>query len=304
MMDQASSLRRMSGARTAAASPAARPAQRTAPRPHGTARSIAVTSGKGGVGKTNISLFLSMALASLHKNVLLFDADLGLANVHILLGQAPAHTLADVAAERCDIRDVLLQGPQGIDIIPGASGIRHMADMDALGLGKLQRSLASLDRDYDFIVMDTAAGIGSITTTFAARADIDILVFTPEPTSFTDAYAMAKTLYEEGADSIAGIVNMVRSDTEGHTTFDKLSTLVVQFLQKELKLLGIVPYDKTVPAHVRKQHLYDTALLRHPVYRRVLACARRLCGLPVPAHHGFFARLFAAGPTRTQEGTS
>lgn len=304
MKDQAYNLRKMaSGVADTAPQPAHTRAQSRLGTPANTrARSIAVTSGKGGVGKTNIALMLSTALASLNKKVLLFDADLGLANVHILLGRAPATTLAQVARDECDIKDVIIKGPQNIDIIPGASGIQQMANMDALGLGRMQRKLSSLEDNYHFIVMDTSAGIGAATTDFAAMADINVLVFTPEPTSFTDAYAMAKMLYECGAETILNVVNMVHSDKEGKETFDKLSAVVVKFLKRDMKLLGVLPFDRSISEHVRKQTVCADSHAKHKVYQRVHGFARRLCGYPTQKQAGFFARLFDTTATTQREG--
>lgn len=255
-------------------------------------RSIAVVSGKGGVGKTNIALFLSVTLARMKKRVLLLDADLGLANVHILLGTAPRLTLANAVKGECEIREIIWNGPNGIDLLPGASGIETMANIDQAGLSRLRQMLGALEQEYDFLIIDTAAGIGSSVTNLAAQADLSLLVMTPEPTSLADAYAMGKVLFEHGAGRIAVIVNMATSDREGMETFDRLAALVVRFLKKELVLYGMLPYDRDVSRYVKKQQLL---VLQNPtgiIAEKISAIARRILGLAPAGKTGFFTRLW------------
>ena len=181
-------------------------------------RSIAVTSGKGGVGKTNIALFLAVTIAAARKRVLLMDADLGLANVHILLGIAPEHNISHFIEGECGLEKVICKGPGGIDILPGASGLEKLANLDSGRLELLQKEFSKLERNYDFLLIDTGAGIGASVTQFASRADTALLVMTPEPTSLAEAYAMVKILYEKASQRIAVIVNMVSSEKEGVET--------------------------------------------------------------------------------------
>jgi flagellar biosynthesis protein FlhG len=255
-------------------------------------RSIVVTSGKGGVGKTNISLFLAVTLARMRKRVLLLDADLGLANVHILLGTAPRLTLANVVRGECEIGEIIGQGPNGIDLLPGASGIEAMANLDQTGLARLRGMLGTLEQNYDFMIIDTAAGIGSSVTQLALHADLPLLVMTPEPTSLADAYAMAKVLFEHGAERIAVIVNMATTDREGMETFDRLAALVVRFLKKQVVLYGTLPFDRNVSRYVKKQQLL---VLHDPggkLAEKNLAIARKISGLPPAKKTGFFTRVW------------
>ena len=254
---------------------------------------IAVTSGKGGVGKSNLSLMLAIALANLHKRVLLLDADLGLANVHILLGIAPKASIADLLNNDTEAGSVLVEGPGGIDILPGASGLESLANIEPLRLEILQRKLSALEERYDYCIIDTGAGIGRTVTAFCESADATILILTPEPTSLADAYAMVKVLYEKRSNPISVLVNMAASDAEGNEVFDKLNTLVVRFLKRPVVLLDIVPNDPEIPHMVRRQHVLLIDHPRRTASVRIGNTARRLGGMPVSAKkEGFFTRFF------------
>ena len=303
MSDQAQKLRELAqaGVFTAITAPAEAAAK---PR----CLSIAVTGGKGGVGKTNIALFLAVSLARMRKKVLLLDADLGLANVHILLGAAPRYNMSHVMRGECSIEAAVWKGPAGIDVLPGASGIEQMANLDRTGLARLQGMLGGFEQDYDFLIIDTAAGIGSSVTQFAIHADLPVLILTPEPTSLADAYATVKVLYEHGAQRIAAVVNMASSDREGAETFDRLNTLVVKFLHKGVQFYGSLPFDREVGRYIKRQQL---VVLEDPFGRfteKIQAVAWKLSGLPPSAERqGFFARLWnkarGDGPNYKQEPT-
>jgi flagellar biosynthesis protein FlhG len=256
----------------------------------GACRSVAITSGKGGVGKTNICLSLGISLSAMKKRVLVLDADLGLANIHILLGISPGRTLEHYVNTECRLDEVIIEGPEGVHILPGAIGIESMATIEPLRLGILTRELAALERGYDFMLIDTGAGIGSVATTFASMADTAILVVTPEPTSFADAYAMVKVLYKKQNMSVFVLVNMAADDADGKETFDRLNALVVRFLKRPLTCLGIVPFDKHVGIAVRRQSAIATVHPRTAFASRVQQAGRMLCGFPSPKSEGFFSR--------------
>jgi flagellar biosynthesis protein FlhG len=180
-----------------------------------------------------------------------------------------------------------------MEVLSGASGIEEMANLDRVGIGRLRSMLAGFERAYDFLIVDTAAGIGASVTQFATHADLPLLVLTPDPTSLADVYATVKVLYEHGAQRIAVIVNMAFSDREGTETFDRLNTLVVKFLQKGVFLFGCLPFDREVARSIKRQQL---VVLEDPLGRfseRIQAVAWKLTGLPQPAERrDFFTRLW------------
>ncbi len=259
---------------------------------HRICKSIAVTSGKGGVGKTIISLSLASALSFLNKKVCIIDADLGLANVHLFMGIMPKYNLFHLINEECSLPEIVTSVPLGFDIIPGASGFEQLANLDQLRLGILMRNLMELEGHYDYLIIDTGAGIGNITTKFASQADCAIIVVAPEPASFADAYAMVKILSEKKTGRLSIIVNMIGGEKEGKETFDMLNTLVVKFLGRRLDLIGMVPYDKQMPILLKRQKLFGPDTKGSLFSLHVRACARTLCGVQALTKDGLFKRLF------------
>jgi flagellar biosynthesis protein FlhG len=289
--DQAQHLRDM--ARNRSANPAEN-AGRIKTRKGSGCRSIAVTGGKGGIGKSNISLFLALSLSRLKQKVLVLDADLGLANIHILLGIAPKHNLAHMIRGECSVQDILYQGPEGITIIPGATGIEEMANLDATRMETLLRGLNEIENLYNYLVIDVGAGIGRTATQIGAFADTALLVLTPEPTALADVYATVKMLVSRGATKMLVLVNMAATEKEGQDIFEKLETLTKSFLNVKLECAGILPVDPDIPRLVRAQ---KNLLIEKPgsgFSRRIQNCARLLCGMP-PMNNdlGFFMRLFS-----------
>ena len=266
------------------------------PAPHSSSlcKSIAVTSGKGGVGKTNIALFLAITLAAARKKVLLVDADLGLANVHILLGVAPKHNISHFIEGTCTLDQVVFSGSGGIDILPGASGLEKMANLDQGRLEFFQHEFMRLENRYDFLIVDTGAGIGSTVTEFASRTDMTLLVMTPEPTSLADAYAMVKVLYEKGTSRIGTVVNMAASDRDGIETFDRLNALVIKFLKKPLEMLGTIPMNREISRYIRKQRIMILEKTHDQFSIRIQGVARKMIGLPIMQRQGFFGKLWCS----------
>jgi flagellar biosynthesis protein FlhG len=252
-------------------------------------KSISFVSGKGGVGKTNVSLYYAMSLASSGKKVLLLDADLGLANIHILLGIAPRQSIADVFENRCTIMDTLITGPFGISIIPGASGLESLANIDQNRLSFLINQFHELEKNYDFILIDTAAGIGASVINIAAKTDLAILMMTPDPTSLADAYAVVKLLYERGQRRIGTIVNMVMSEKEGMETFDRINAVVIKFLKEPLEFLGVLPMNRELQRFIRMQRLM-TEKRNDEFFLRVSKISKSLIGLVAIEKEGFFER--------------
>ncbi len=255
-------------------------------------KSVAVTSGKGGVGKSNLALLIATSLAAAKKRVVLLDADLGLANIHILLGMAPKKSLAHVIEAACPLEAIITATPGGFDLIPGASGIEKLANIDSGRLTMLQHDFSQLEKRYEILLVDTGAGIGSTVTQFASVVDLTLIVMTPEPTSLADAYAMVKVLSERTIQRIGVIVNMVSSDREGSETFDKLNALVVKFLKRPIEHFGTLPYYREVAQYVRKQRLLFIEKGNSVFVQRIQGISRRICGITTYTKKGFFERFW------------
>lgn len=219
------------------------------------ARVITITSGKGGVGKTSISLNLSLALASAGNRVCLFDADLGLANVNILTGIYPEYGLEEVFSGRMDLEEIMVMGVHGVDIIPGASGVKKMADLTATQARRLIDAFLELTA-YDYFIFDTSAGISAQVLAFCRASHEMVLVVTPEPTSLTDAYSLLKVLAREDSlpmPPVRVVVNQVKTGAAAKTAWAKLRQTVEKFLAIPVSPLGIVAQDPNVPIAVVSQ---------------------------------------------------
>lgn len=293
MTDQAQRLRELVKSHETLASKASREQFAAVPFVMKSTKSIAVTSGKGGVGKSSMALFLASTLSAMKKKVLLLDADLGLANVHIFLGIAPHKTIAHVIEGSCTLNETIVSGPGGFEIIPGASGLEKLANLDIGRLEQLRQEFSRLETNYDVLLIDTGAGIGTNVTQFAAKTDVALVVMTPEPTSLADAYAMVKVLYERGAHRVAIVVNMAASDRDGVETFDRLNALVVKFLKKPLDHFGTLLYNRDVSRYVRKQQLLELGKNNDQLVHRLQGICRRLIGLQRVEKTGFFGRFWS-----------
>lgn len=246
---------------------------------------IAVTGGKGGVGKTNVSVNLSLALANLGRKVVLLDADFGLANVDVLLGLHPKHTLADVMDGSCDLRDVLLAGPGGIRIVPASSGTQSMVEMTPVQHAGLIQAFSELGDNIDVLIIDTAAGIGDSVTSFVQAAQEVVMVVCDEPTSITDAYALIKLLNRNhGMTRFRVLANMAHSPQEGRNLFNKLVKVTERFLDDvTLQYLGAVPYDEMVRKAVQKQRAVYDAFPRAKSSLAFKGMAQKIDSWPLPS---------------------
>jgi len=217
-------------------------------------RTIAVSGGKGGVGKTSVSVNLALALADSGHRTLLLDTDLGLANVDVLLGLSPRFTLADVVAGRWSIEETVLTGPKGLMVVPAASGKRHMTELSPAEHVGLIRAFSDMDRPLDTMVIDTAAGLGDSVLTFCQAANDVIVVVCNEPASITDAYALIKVLSRErGVGRVHVLANMTRGSAEGRELFEKLSRVTGKFLDVTMNFLGAIPYDEWMRRAIQRQ---------------------------------------------------
>ena len=215
---------------------------------------IAVTGGKGGVGKTNVSVNLSVALADMGRRVVLMDADLGLANVDVMLGVKPKRNIVDVLSGECELSDVLVEVSENFSIVPASSGTQEMTALGAHEHAELIHAFSSLDNTLDVLVIDTAAGISDSVVSFVRAAQEVVVVVCDEPTSITDAYGLIKLLHRDyGLTRFRVLANMVRSEQEGRAMFGKLMTVTDRFLDVTLQYLGSIPFDENVRKAVRKQ---------------------------------------------------
>ncbi len=228
------------------------------PKEPSSARVITVTSGKGGVGKSNISLNLAIQLSQMGKRVVIFDADFGLANIEVMLGIRPKFNLSDLMFRGKTIPDIITEGPENISFISGGSGIQELARMTREQVMYLTKKLVELDSMADVIIVDTGAGIADNVLEFVVASSEVLIVATPEPTSITDAYALLKALnrkseFSKSEVSIKMISNRVKNESEGQLLYEKMSAVVDKFLNISLEYLGAIPEDDMIPRAVMKQ---------------------------------------------------
>jgi flagellar biosynthesis protein FlhG len=235
-LDQANGLRKMTSA---------------VPRP---VKVIAVASGKGGVGKTNITVNLGVALATQGKQVLLLDADLGLANIDVMLGLHPQYNLQHVLNGSKTLAEIIVEGPAGLKIIPAASGVQKMAELSPAEHAGMIQAFSEMEQHIDILLIDSAAGIADSVVSFTRAAQEVIVVVCDEPASITDAYAFIKLLSREYKVSRFHIIaNMCRTIQEGRELFNKISMVCDRFLEVNLDFMGIVPFDEDLRRAVKKQ---------------------------------------------------
>ena len=220
-------------------------------------RTIAVTSGKGGVGKTNIAANLAMIFRRYKKRVLLIDLDLGLANIDILLGLRPEYTLQDVIEGRKQMKDIILQGPDGIKFVPASSGIEELTSLSEKQKEALFKGFCDLDEELDIVIVDTGAGISSNVLSFVLASNEILLITTPEPTAITDAYAMIKALSRKKKDlNIKLLVNLSNSREEAELTMKKIASVTHRFLNINVQYLGYLLQDPNIPIAARLQRTF------------------------------------------------
>jgi flagellar biosynthesis protein FlhG len=215
---------------------------------------IAVTGGKGGVGKTSVSVNLSVALAQMGRRVALLDADLGLANVDILLGLNSKHNLEDVLAGTHTLSEVMLTGPAGIRIIPASSGTQHMSQLSAMEHAGLIHAFSEISEQIDVLIIDTAAGISDSVISFVRAAQEVLVVVCDEPSSITDSYALMKLLNRDyGLTRFRVLANMTRTPQEGQNLFNKLTLVTERFMDATLQFVGSIPFDDGMRKAIQRQ---------------------------------------------------
>lgn len=271
--DQASSLRRMNQSRLI--------------------KVIAVTGGKGGVGKTNVTLNTAISMAKQGKRVMVLDADLGLANVDVMLGLRVEKNLSHVLSGECTLDDVLVEGPHGVLIAPATSGTQSMTELTPTEHAGLIRAFSELRSQIDVLIVDTAAGISDMVLSFSRAAQDIMVVVCDEPTSLTDAYALIKILNREhGVFKFKIIANMVRNMREGQELFAKLSKVTGRFLDVALELVATIPYDENIRNSVRKQRAIVDAYPASPAAVAIKNLSQQALSWPIPAQPGGHLEFF------------
>lgn len=268
-MDQADSLRELVGRRAPPSQPL---------------RVVAVTSGKGGVGKTHLACNLAVLAARTGRRVLVVDADLGLANADIVLGIAPHYHLGHLLDGSAPLDDVLAEGPHGVRVLAASTGVQELTQLDDGQKLRLVSALDALEDRFDLVLIDCGAGIGDNVLFFAGAAQEALLVISPEPTSLTDAYAAVKVLSQQaGVERFSVIVNPVPTEAHGREAFQKLTSVTDRFLTARVSFLGHVPRDENLQRALMAQRPVVELFPRSPVSRALEPIARHLLERPPPA---------------------
>jgi flagellar biosynthesis protein FlhG len=283
-MDQAEGLRTiMSGRKVPAGSPGGNGGEGRSRQAAGqNPLVLSIASGKGGVGKTNIVANLGLALARSGKRVLVLDADLGLANIDIVLGLTPRYTLEHFLSGRKKLQDILIPGPEGMLILPASSGVPELVDLNETQKICLLNEMDQLSQRIDWLLIDTGAGISTNVLYFNLAAQESIIVATPEPTSITDAYALIKILAtRHQKKNFLILVNAAAGDGEAREVFRKISLVADRFLSSvSLDYLGFIPFDKHIPAAVRKQQALLEIFPQSPAGKSFADLSRLLLDRP------------------------
>jgi flagellar biosynthesis protein FlhG len=244
---------------------------------------IAVTGGKGGVGKTSVSVNLATAIASTGKRVMLLDGDLGLANVDVFLGLSPRHTMAHVLSGERTLDEIIIESPQGIQVVPGASGVAELANLSAAGHLGLVQAFSALSHRVDTLIVDTSAGISHSVIQFTQAAQHVLLVVCDEPASMTDAYALVKVMSRNhGVNRFHVLANMARAPGEGDSLFKKLERVTGRFLDVTLEYVGEIPEDPYLRKAIREQRPVVAAFPSCPAARAFKKLALKADKWPIP----------------------
>lgn len=264
------------------------------------AKVITVTSGKGGVGKTNVTINLAIALSKLGYRVVVIDADLGLANIDVVLGIMPKYSLVDIIKNGKNVMDVLTTGPNKVKFISGGSGVEELTRLSQLELENFVRNIGLLDKIADVILIDTGAGISENVLRFAMAADDVVVVTTPEPTATTDAYALIKAIGVRNKNkTIRLLVNKTETAIEAQTAMQKLNNVAKKFLQVKLSFLGYISNDPFVSKAVKQQKPFAVIYPECTASKNLTEIAKKIMQEPTgygknSGIKGFFNKFFSS----------
>lgn len=270
-----------------------------------TPRVIAVSSGKGGVGKTNVAANIAVALAADRRDVMLLDADLSLANVDVLLGLSPRFNLSHVVAGDVDLESTIVEGPRGLRIVPASSGTKSMTELPAASQAAIVQAFSALARHPEVLIVDTAAGIGDNVARFVQAAEEAVIVICDEPSSITDAYALIKVFSRHyGISRFHVVTNQTGDEREGQELFGKIRRVTDLYLDVVLRHIGNVPHDAYLKRAVQEQRSVVDAYPKSAAGTAFRDIARRLMRLPQRNAAGggiqfFFERALQAGEAAT-----
>ncbi len=245
------------------------------------AKVITITSGKGGVGKSNVAVNLAVHFSKMGKKVIILDADLGLANVEVMFGTLPQYNLSDVVFKGMSIRDIITTGPMDIGFISGGSGIVGLNNLNREQITFLVRNLSLLNDLCDILIIDTGAGVSDQVLEFVLASPEVVLVSTPEPSSLTDSYSLMKAMYKsskylKGGTNVHLVANKVTSESEGRAVYNKMLSVVQKFLNGDLDYLGNVQYDSTLEKAVRNQKVVSIEYPQSKAAKNFEAIASKL----------------------------
>ncbi|WP_141433434.1 MinD/ParA family protein [Bacillus sp. 03113] len=255
---------------------------------------VAVLSGKGGVGKSNFSLNFSISISQKGHSILLFDMDIGMGNIDVLMGCKAQYTITDFFENNISLTDIITEGPKGIHYIAGGSGLLHLISINEEAFEKFTNELLQIIDEYDYIILDMGAGINHESIKFILSVDEIIMITNPEPTSLTDAYAAMKFIHLKNAHiPFYLVVNQIVSDREGLDTYIRINRVLHHFLGRECLSLGMVPNDRAVQLAVRMQVPFILLNDKSPASKALHSMTDRYCNRPVnqSSKHSFLTRL-------------
>lgn len=259
------------------------------------AQALAISSGKGGVGKSTVAVNLAVMLSRMGRKVALLDADMGTANADVLCNVMPVHTLAHVVTGRRDIEEIAIQAPGGFSLIPGASGLAQMAALGSAERERLIQQFAKLEQAYDVLLIDTGAGIGPSVLSLMTAADRVLIVTTPDPTAITDAYAVIKTAHRQNTNLDARLlVNQANDPEEARQVYTRVANVCRKFLGLDLPYAGCVLSDPFVRESIRSRRPFALDPRQSQATIALSALAHRLdkhAAEPEPARGGLLRRM-------------